>query len=116
MTALIGTLTSVRRAIEQVAATDATVLLLGETGTGKELVARELHTRSKRAKSAFVPVNCGAMVPSLVASELFGHEVGTFTGAVKRRLGRFEQAHTGTLFLDEVGDLAPDVQAMVLRV
>jgi transcriptional regulator with GAF, ATPase, and Fis domain len=116
MTALIGTLTSVRRAIEQVAATDATVLLLGETGTGKELVARELHARSRRAKSAFVPVNCGALVSSLVASELFGHEVGAFTGAVKRRAGRFEQAHGGTLFLDEVGELAPDVQAMLLRV
>lgn len=116
MTALIGTLTSVRRAIEQVATTDATVLLLGETGTGKELVARAIHASSGRAKSAFVPVNGGAMVPSLVASELFGHEVGAFTGAVKRRTGRFEQAHGGTLFLDEVGELAPDVQAFLLRV
>jgi transcriptional regulator with GAF, ATPase, and Fis domain len=116
MTVLIGTLTSVRRAIEQVAATDATVLLLDETGTGKELVAREIHARSRRSRAAFVPVNGAALVPSLVASELFGHEVGAFTGAVKRRLGRFEQAHGGTLFLDEVGELAPDVQTMLLRV
>ncbi len=116
MTALVGTLASVRRAIEQVAATDATVLVLGETGTGKELVARALHAQSRRAKAAFVPVNGAALVPALVASELFGHEAGAFTGAVKRRVGRFEQAHSGTLFLDEVGELAPDVQATLLRV
>jgi formate hydrogenlyase transcriptional activator len=116
MTALVGTLTSVRRAIEQVAPTSAVVLLLGETGTGKELVARELHARSRRARSAFVPVNGAALVPSLAASELFGHEVGAFTGAVKRRAGRFEQANGGTLFLDEIGDLSSDVQAMLLRV
>ena len=116
MTVLVGTLASVRRAIEQVAATDATVLILGETGTGKELVARALHEHSRRSRAAFVPVNGAALVPALVASELFGHEVGAFTGAVKRRVGRFEQAHNGTLFLDEVGDLAPDVQATLLRV
>ena len=116
MTELIGTLTSVRRAIEQVAATDATVLLFGETGTGKELVARAIHARSGRVRAAFVPVNGAALVPALVASELFGHEVGAFTGAVKRRLGRFEQAHGGTLFLDEVGELSSDVQATLLRV
>ena len=116
MNALIGTLASVRRAIEQVAATDATVLLLGETGTGKELVARAIHAQSRRARAAFVPVNCGALVPSLVASELFGHEVGAFTGAVKLRAGRFERAHGGTLFLDEVGELASDVQVSLLRV
>jgi formate hydrogenlyase transcriptional activator len=116
MTTLVGTLASVRRAMTQVAATDATVLLLGETGTGKELVAREIHARSRRARSAFVPVSGAALVPSLAASELFGHEVGAFTGAVKRRTGRFEQAHGGTLFLDEVGELVPDVQAALLRV
>jgi transcriptional regulator with GAF, ATPase, and Fis domain len=116
MTALIGTLTSVRRAIEQVAATDATVLLLGETGTGKELVARALHAHSRRAGAAFVPVNGASLVPSLAASELFGHEIGAFTGAAKRRVGRFEQAHRGTLFLDEVGELSSDVQATLLRV
>jgi formate hydrogenlyase transcriptional activator len=116
MTVLVGTLASVRRAIEQVAATDATVLLLGETGTGKELVARELHARSRRARSAFVPVNCGAMVPALALSELFGHEAGAFTGAIRRRAGRFERAHGGTLFLDEIGELSADVQAMLLRV
>ncbi|HEY1186588.1 MAG TPA: sigma 54-interacting transcriptional regulator [Gemmata sp.] len=116
MTALIGALPSVRRAIEQVAATDATVLILGETGTGKELVARALHERSDRARGAFVPVNGAALVPSLMTSELFGHEPGAFTGAVKRRAGRFEQAHGGTLFLDEVGELAADVQAVLLRV
>ncbi len=116
MTPLIGTLTSVRRAIEQVASTDATVLILGETGTGKELVARSIHKGSRCARSAFVPVNGAALVPTLVASELFGHEVGAFTGAVKRRLGRFEQAHGGTLFLDEVGELASDVQVTLLRV
>ncbi len=115
MTALIGRLSSVRRAIEQVAATDATVLLFGETGTGKELVAGELHARSRRAGGPFVPVNGAALVPSLAASELFGHEAGAFTGAIKRRTGRFEQAHGGTLFFDEIGDLAPDVQSALLR-
>jgi formate hydrogenlyase transcriptional activator len=116
MNALIGTLGPVRRAIAQVAATDATVLVLGETGTGKELVARAIHDASRRARSPFVPVNCGALVASLVASELFGHEVGAFTGAVRARAGVFEQAHGGTLFLDEVGELPPDVQASLLRV
>jgi formate hydrogenlyase transcriptional activator len=113
---LIGSLPSVRRAITQVADTSATVLLLGETGTGKELVARAIHTRSQRARSPFVAVNCGALVPSLVASELFGHEVGAFTGAVKRYTGCFERAHGGTLFLDEVGELALDVQVSLLRI
>lgn len=115
MTPLVGNLPSVRRAIEQVAPTDATVLLLGETGTGKELVARALHARSRRSAAPFVPVSGAALVPTLAADELFGHEVGAFTGAVKRRAGRFEQAHRGTLFLDEVGELAPDVQALLLR-
>jgi formate hydrogenlyase transcriptional activator len=115
MSFLIGTLPDVRRAIEQVAPTDATVLLLGETGTGKELVARELHARSKRAGGAFVAVNGAALPPPLVAAELFGCEVGAFTGAVRARPGRFERAAGGTLFLDEVGELAPEVQVLLLR-
>ena len=115
MTRLIGALSSVRRAIQQVAATDATVLILGETGTGKELVARELHDRSRRAGAALVPLNCAALPQGLIATELFGCEIGAFTGAVRRRAGRFEQAHAGTLFLDEVGELASDAQAMLLR-
>ncbi|MCI0704148.1 MAG: sigma-54 dependent transcriptional regulator [Planctomycetia bacterium] len=119
MTTLVGNssvLCAIHHAIEQVSATDATVLILGETGTGKELVARAIHAQSRRANCAFVPVNCAALVPSLVASELFGHEVGAFTSAVKRRIGCFERAHDGTLFLDEIGDLEPDVQANLLRV
>lgn len=116
MMSLVGSLPAVRRAIEQVARTDATVLLLGETGTGKELVARALHAQSRRSAGAFVPVSGAALVPALAASELFGHEAGAFTGAVKRRPGRFELAHGGTLFLDEVGELASDVQAALLRV
>lgn len=115
MTPLIGSLSGVRRAIEQVAATDATVLVLGETGTGKELVARALHDRSRRSRAALVPVNCGALPPALVLSELFGHEPGAFTGASGRRTGRFERAHRGTLFLDEVGELAADAQVALLR-
>jgi len=103
-------------AIQRVAATDSTVLVTGETGTGKELVARAIHKGSKRAAGALVKVNCAALPESLVASELFGHEKGAFTGAVQRRIGRFELASKGTLFLDEVGELAPDVQASLLRV
>jgi formate hydrogenlyase transcriptional activator len=116
MNELIGTLTDVRRAIDQVAATSATVLLLGETGTGKELVARAIHARSRRARAPFVPVNCGALPPALVASELFGHEIGAFTGAARQRVGLFERAHGGTLFLDEVGELPREVQVSFLRV
>jgi formate hydrogenlyase transcriptional activator len=116
MTALLGSLPAVRRAIEQVASTDATVLLLGETGTGKELVARAIHAQSRRARAAFVPVNCGALPTGLLPAELFGFEAGAFTGASRRHLGRFEVAHTGTLFLDEVGELASDVQVSILRV
>src|SRR4051812_47918307 len=103
-TSLIGTsprLEAVRRAVAQVAPTDATVLLLGETGSGKELIARAVHDGSPRRLREFVPVSCAALVPSLIASELFGHEAGAFTGALRRRLGRFEQAAGGTLFLDE---------------
>jgi formate hydrogenlyase transcriptional activator len=113
---ILGSLPAVRRAIEQVVPTDATVLLLGETGTGKELVAREIHDRGRRARSAFVPVNCGALTPTLLPAELFGFEAGAFTGADRRHLGRFERAHRGTLFLDEVGELSPDAQVSLLRV
>jgi transcriptional regulator with GAF, ATPase, and Fis domain len=116
--AIIGTgpaLEAVRRAIGQVAPTDATVLVLGETGTGKELVARAIHEQSPRRGRSFVPVSGVALAPGLVASELFGHEAGAFTGAGRRRVGRFEQAHGGTLFLDEVGELSPDTHAALLR-
>ncbi|MGA9723546.1 MAG: sigma-54-dependent Fis family transcriptional regulator [Candidatus Binatus sp.] len=106
----------VLREIAKVAPSDSTVLILGETGTGKELLARAIHKRSKRADRAFIGVNCAAIPPSLVASELFGHEKGAFTGATQRRLGRFESANGGTIFLDEVGDLPPEVQVTLLRV
>src|SRR5690349_16949310 len=107
---------ALRRAIEQVAPTDATVLILGETGTGKELVARYLHEQSKRRDRPFVPVSGVALAPGLITSELFGHDSGAFTGAIRRRIGRFEQASGGTLFLDEVGELPPEAQAILLRV
>ncbi len=106
----------VRRAIEQVAPTDCTVLITGETGTGKELVARAIHEQSGRRRNLLVKVNCAALPPALVASELFGHEAGAFTGAVRRRVGRFELAHRGTLFLDEIAEISGDVQALLLRV
>jgi len=101
---------------EQVAPTDAAVLLQGETGTGKELVARAIHAKSQRRGGALVTVNCAALPPTLIESELFGHEKGAFTGAVARRIGRFELADRGTLFLDEVGELRPALQAKLLRV
>src|SRR5271156_4843576 len=107
---------AVRRAITQVAAQDSTVLIQGETGTGKELVARAIHQVSPRRARLLVAVNCAALAPNLVASELFGHEAGAFTGATKRRVGRFELAHQGTLFLDEIAELSPEVQVMLLRV
>ncbi|MBI3824007.1 MAG: sigma-54-dependent Fis family transcriptional regulator [Planctomycetes bacterium] len=107
---------AVRRAITQVAPTDSTVLIQGETGTGKELVARGIHQVSPRRARLLVTVNCAALAPNLVASELFGHEAGAFTGASKRRIGRFELAHQGTLFLDEIGELTPEMQVMLLRV
>jgi PAS domain S-box-containing protein len=102
--------------IAKVAPTDSTVFITGETGTGKELIARAVHKQSKRAGRAFVSVNCAALAPSLISSELFGHEKGAFTGATQRRLGRFEQANGGTIFLDEVGELPPDTQIALLRV
>ena len=106
----------VLKQVEKVAPSDSTVLILGETGTGKELIARALHQRSKRATRAFIRVNCAAIPQSLIASELFGHEKGAFTGALQRRLGRFEAADGGTLFLDEIGELAMETQIALLRV
>jgi formate hydrogenlyase transcriptional activator len=99
-----------------VAHSDSTVLILGETGTGKELIARAIHKRSNRGERAFIGVNCAAIPSSLIASELFGHEKGAFTGATQRRPGRFESANGGTIFLDEVGDLPPEIQIALLRV
>jgi formate hydrogenlyase transcriptional activator len=102
--------------MDKVAPTDSTVLISGETGTGKELIASAIHKRSKRSAKAFIRVNCAAIPPSLIASELFGHEKGAFTGAVQRRVGRFESADGGTIFLDEIGELSPEVQIALLRV
>jgi formate hydrogenlyase transcriptional activator len=116
---IVGTspaLQAVLSRISKVAPTDSTVLINGETGTGKELVARAIHRRSNRASRAFVSVNCAAVPRDLIASELFGHEKGAFTGAVQRRVGRFELAEGGTIFLDEVGELLPDTQVALLRV
>jgi formate hydrogenlyase transcriptional activator len=102
--------------VSKVAPLDSTVLILGETGTGKELIARAIHNRSKRSTRAFIRMNCAAIPPSLIASELFGHEKGSFTGAAQRRLGRFESADGGTIFLDEVGELPLEIQVALLRV
>ena len=116
---IVGSSEALRKVLAQVsrvAPTDSTVLIQGETGTGKELIARAIHNRSKRANRAFIRVNCAAIPPSLIASELFGHEKGSFTGALQRRLGRFESADGGTLFLDEVGELPPETQVSLLRV
>src|ERR1700723_693072 len=109
-------LRKVLRQVSKVASSDSTVLILGETGTGKELIARAIHRRSNRAERAFIAVNCAAIPTSLIASELFGHEKGAFTGATQRRLGRFELAEGGTLFLDEIGELPPETQIALLRV
>src|SRR5215813_5684295 len=107
---------AVLKQVAMVAPTDSTVLILGETGTGKELVARAIHARSHRFSRPMVTVNCAAIQPSLIASELFGHERGSFTGALHQRLGRFELAEGGTIFLDEIGDLPSDTQIALLRV
>ena len=109
-------LRSVLDEVAKVAVTDSTVLVLGETGTGKELIARAIHKRSRRSARAFVSVNCAAVPASLIASELFGHERGAFTGALQQRQGRFELAEGGTIFLDEIGDLPPETQLALLRV
>jgi PAS domain S-box-containing protein len=109
-------LQKVLKDVDRVAATDASVLIMGETGTGKELVARAVHARSSRKDKPLVKVNCAALAPGLVESELFGHEKGAFTGASERRTGRFELAHAGTIFLDEVGEIPPEIQVKLLRV
>jgi transcriptional regulator with GAF, ATPase, and Fis domain len=116
---IVGTsnlLKAVLSRIAKVAPTDSTVLITGETGTGKELIARAIHKKSQRSGRAFVSVNCAAIPRDLIHSELFGHEKGAFTGATQRRLGRFELADGGTIFLDEVGELLPDTQVALLRV
>jgi PAS domain S-box-containing protein len=116
---IVGSSEALRKVLAQVAKVapvDSTVLILGETGTGKELIARAIHKRSKRSSRAFIRVNCAAIPQSLIASELFGHEKGAFTGALQRRLGRFELADGGTIFLDEVGELPAETQSALLRV
>jgi PAS domain S-box-containing protein len=116
---IVGTSSALQEVLSRlmkVAATDSSVLVSGETGTGKELVARAIHKRSRRSQGAFVSVNCAALAPTLISSELFGHEKGAFTGALQRRLGRFELANGGTIFLDEIGELPLDTQVALLRV
>lgn len=109
-------LRQVAKSVDQVARTDATVLIMGETGTGKELVARAIHQCSQRCPHPLIKVNCAALPSGLVESELFGHEKGAFTGALQRKIGRFELAHGGTIFLDEIGDIPPETQVKLLRV
>ncbi|MGH9425357.1 MAG: sigma-54 interaction domain-containing protein, partial [Terriglobia bacterium] len=116
---IVGSSEILRRVLSQVARvarSDSTVLIFGETGTGKELIARAIHRQSSRAARAFIRVNCAAIPSSLIASELFGHEKGAFTGALQRRLGRFEAANGGTIFLDEIGELPAETQIALLRV
>jgi len=116
---IVGTSAALQRVlslVSKVAPTDASVLVTGETGTGKELIARAIHKQSKRSSKPFVSVNCAAIPRDLIASELFGHEKGSFTGAVQRRVGRFEMAQGGTIFLDEVGELPMETQIALLRV
>lgn len=109
------TIAKIKSTIEKVAPTDARILITGENGTGKELVARWLHEKSNRSQQPLIEVNCAAIPSELIESELFGHEKGSFTSAIKQRIGKFEQAHGGTLFLDEIGDMNPSAQAKVLR-
>src|ERR1700739_2845279 len=109
-------LESVFEQVEQVAPTDSTVLIEGETGTGKELIAHAIHKASQRYGRAFIKLNCAAIPLDLLESELFGHEKGAFTGAIAQKIGRFEMADKGTLFLDEVGDIPPALQPKLLRV
>src|SRR5580765_1851535 len=116
---IIGTSSAIKKVlslVSKVAPTDATVMVTGETGTGKELVARAIHRGARRSSRPFISVNCAAIPRDLIASELFGHEKGAFTGAFQRRLGRFELADGGTIFLDEVGELPVDTQVALLRV
>ena len=116
---IVGSSTSLRKvlaAVDKVAPTDSTVLITGETGTGKELVAHAIHRRSPRSDRALVKVNCAALPAELIASELFGHEKGAFTGALQQRIGRFEAANGGTIFLDEIAELSPEIQVSLLRV
>src|SRR6204780_955788 len=116
---IVGESPALKKVMQQVnlvAQTDSTVLILGETGTGKELIARAIHSRSRRSARPFIRVNCAAIPSSLIASELFGHEKGAFTGALQRRLGRFEAANHGTIFLDEIGELPMETQIALLRV
>jgi transcriptional regulator with GAF, ATPase, and Fis domain len=102
--------------VEKILDDDSTVLILGESGTGKELIARAIHYNSKRADKPLIPVNCGAIPEELLESELFGHEKGSFTGAIRTRIGKFELANSGTIFLDEIGDMSPALQVKMLRV
>jgi Nif-specific regulatory protein len=116
---IVGTSSAMREVYEmllQVAPSDATVLITGESGTGKEIVASEICRRSRRAKLPIVKVNCAALPESIIESELFGHEKGSFTGAIAQRIGRFEAADNGTIFLDEIGELPPQIQVKLLRV
>jgi formate hydrogenlyase transcriptional activator len=116
---IVGSSLALRKvltAIDRVAPTDSTILITGETGTGKELIAHAVHRRSPRSGRALVKVNCAALPSELIASELFGHEKGAFTGALQQRIGRFETAHGGTIFLDEIGELTPEMQIALLRV